>query len=155
MFSGKGPVHRRTKVKDVRLWAERFTFNLFRSDIIRCTLDPLLDRSNLAALTEVYNFNRTGLVNKDIIRLNITMDKPVLVHGGQTAGDHSKDEQHIAQAQSRAVLEVLAVEVLHGKQHLFYFKHAANFPQFVALSDANVVYLLGYFKFGLHLLEYS
>ena len=53
MLSSQGPVHSGAEVEDVGFWSEGFASDLFRRDVVGCTLNPAFCRSDSAALTQV------------------------------------------------------------------------------------------------------
>lgn len=155
VLSGQGPVHRRPEVKDVRFGAEGSALDLFGSDIVRCSLNPRLDGADLTALAQVDDLDRAGLTDQNIIGFHIAMDKSMLVHRVQAAGNHPEYQQNVSQAQSGTFLKAFSVEILHRKQHFSDLEHTAYFSQLIAFSDVRVVDMPGDLVFGLDLFENS
>lgn len=139
VLAGQRPVHRRAEIEDVGAGPESPSADLLGRDVIGRALDPRLDGPDGTALTEVDDLDRTALVDQDVVGLDVTVDEPGLVHGAETGGDHAKDQQDIAQTQSGAFLERLAVEVFHGQQKLSDSQEAANLAKLVAFADVRMV----------------
>ncbi len=155
VLSRQGPVHRGAEVEDVGLGGQRLAFDLLRSDIVRRALDARLDRPDPAALAQVDDLDRAALVDQDVVRLDVAVHEPALVHRVQARGHHPKDQQHVAQAQGRRVLQSLALEVLHAQDQFPDLEHASDLLEFVAFSDVGMVDLAGDLVFHLRLFDHA
>ena len=118
IFAGEGPVHAGAEVEDIGGAAEGFALDLFGGDVIRGALNAGLDGADAAALAQVDDTNRAVFGDNDIVRLDVTMDKTVMVHAVKALGDHAEDQQQIQEAVAGGLLERGAGAILHKQEYL-------------------------------------
>ena len=154
-FSSEDPIEGCPKIEHIRAGIKRFTFDLFRCDEVRCTLNPLFDRSNPTALTKINNLNRTIISDDDIIGLDIGMDVSLGMHIGQGICNSMEDAYSLENIARWISLTALSPAEFHQEQQLLGFEEVSDTSKLIVLTNGRMVELPSDFVFVDCLLEES